>query len=122
MASEIMPRGLNASRGQRRALIEDTIKALEQLQPGSLREFADYLEKITKVQVSRWRSGQGHLKAQLPLVLFLSLRAVFSRFLPGEPTFGEREEDLELLAAVAPKLMPPIGGSRARRGRSRLGR
>jgi len=109
--------GSSADRRERRRLIEETLSAYKRLHPAYLKSVVNYLEKITKVQTRKWKEHGGELKLQLPQDLFLTLRNIFRRCLPeGEPLFGDLEDDIALLEEIAPRIMPPIGGARARRG------
>lgn len=101
----------------RRDLIATTIEAFNNTYPVYMRWAVNFLQEITKVQTRGWRKGYGELKLQLPQELFLTLRRVFQRILPDEPSFGDLESDIDYLTDIAPKLMPPIGGARARRGK-----
>ncbi len=107
---------VTASKGRsdkafRRQYIEETLWALDQLQPGSLRAYANYLHEISAVQTRKWRTGKGELKVQLPDQLFLTLRGVFEQFLPEQPMFGDLESDIFLLQEVAPRLVIDKFGS-----------
>lgn len=95
----------------RRQYIEETLWALNELQPGSLRAYEKYLREISAAQTRKWRTGRGELKVQLPDQLFLTLRGVFEQFLPEQPMFGDIESDIFLLQEVVPTLVIDKFGS-----------
>lgn len=121
-AKRVLPGKLHAdspaSRRMRRRLIADTVEAFNTLHPNYMRVCVEYLQEITKVQKREWRTGRGELKLQLPQDLFLTLRRIFKKVMPDEPRFGDIDSDIDLLTQVAPKLVPPVGGARANRGRA----
>ncbi len=121
-AKRVLPGKLHAdsaaSRKMRRQLISDTVEGFNNLYPRYMQVCVRYLQEITKVQKRTWRTGRGELKIQLPQDLFLTLRRIFKKVMPGEPLFGDIDLDIDLLTEIAPKLVPPIGGTRANRGRA----
>lgn len=114
---EIMTKGQDVHRRQRRELIEIVCEAWYNISPARAKAFMRYLDEITKVEHREGMSSGGnfHCTVRLPADLFTTLKKAFYMYYPDEPMFGQEDDDLRLLYEVAPKLFP----RQAREGRGK---